>query len=80
MSESKPKASVLSASHADLIGTALAVTPGWLAAYVPDARRYDELLDDKGSIRPHWRATAGATDRRMMRGRWPAADWSGPGD
>ena len=37
------------------MSTALAVTPGWLAAYVPDARRYDELLDDKGSIRTHWR-------------------------
>jgi uncharacterized circularly permuted ATP-grasp superfamily protein/uncharacterized alpha-E superfamily protein len=47
LSESKPKASVLS--------SASQVTPGWLAAYVPDARRYDELLDDKGSIRPHWR-------------------------
>jgi uncharacterized circularly permuted ATP-grasp superfamily protein/uncharacterized alpha-E superfamily protein len=54
LSESKPKASVLSASHTNLIGTAPAVTPGWLAAYVPDARRYDELLNDKGSIRPHW--------------------------
>jgi uncharacterized circularly permuted ATP-grasp superfamily protein/uncharacterized alpha-E superfamily protein len=31
-----------------------AITPGSLAAYVPDARRYDELLDAKGSIRPHW--------------------------
>jgi uncharacterized circularly permuted ATP-grasp superfamily protein/uncharacterized alpha-E superfamily protein len=31
------------------------VTPGWLAAYVPDARRYDELLDEKGLVRPHWR-------------------------
>src|SRR5262245_24691714 len=30
------------------------VPPGALAAYVPDARRYDELLDDKGLIRPHW--------------------------
>ena len=46
MTESKPKAlSVLTAGP---------VTPGWLAAYVPDARRYDELLDDKGLIRPHW--------------------------
>jgi uncharacterized circularly permuted ATP-grasp superfamily protein/uncharacterized alpha-E superfamily protein len=41
----KPKVSVLTAGP---------VTPGWLAAYVPDARRYDELLDDKGLIRPHW--------------------------
>jgi len=45
LSESKPKASVLNSL----------VTPGWLAAYVPDGRRFDELLDDKGSIRPHWR-------------------------
>jgi uncharacterized circularly permuted ATP-grasp superfamily protein/uncharacterized alpha-E superfamily protein len=30
------------------------VAPGALAAYVPDARRYDELLDDQGLIRPHW--------------------------
>ena len=45
MSESKPKVAVLTAGP---------VTPGWLAAYVPDARRYDELLDDKGLIRPHW--------------------------
>jgi len=55
LSESKPKVSVLTASRTDLIGPAPAVTPGWLAAYVPDTRRYDELLDDKGSIRPHWR-------------------------
>lgn len=41
----KPKAAVLTAGQ---------ITPGWLAAYVPDARRYDELLDEKGSIRPHW--------------------------
>jgi uncharacterized circularly permuted ATP-grasp superfamily protein/uncharacterized alpha-E superfamily protein len=46
LTESKPK--VLS------VLTAGPVTPGWLAAYVPDARRYDELLDDKGLIRPHW--------------------------
>ena len=45
MSESKPQLSVLTAGP---------VTPGWLAAYVPDARRYDELLDEKGLIRPHW--------------------------
>jgi uncharacterized circularly permuted ATP-grasp superfamily protein/uncharacterized alpha-E superfamily protein len=46
LTESKPKGlSVLTAGP---------VTPGWLAAYVPDARRYDELLDDKGLIRPHW--------------------------
>jgi uncharacterized circularly permuted ATP-grasp superfamily protein/uncharacterized alpha-E superfamily protein len=30
------------------------VTPGALAAYVPDARRYDELLDERGRVRPHW--------------------------
>jgi uncharacterized circularly permuted ATP-grasp superfamily protein/uncharacterized alpha-E superfamily protein len=26
-----------------------------LATYVADARRYDELLDEKGSVRTHWR-------------------------
>jgi uncharacterized circularly permuted ATP-grasp superfamily protein/uncharacterized alpha-E superfamily protein len=45
LTESKPQVSVLTAGP---------VTPGWLAAYVPDARRYDELLDEKGLIRPHW--------------------------
>ena len=45
MTESKPKVAVLTAGP---------VTPGWLAAYVPDARRYDELLDDKGLVRQHW--------------------------
>ena len=28
---------------------------GWLATYVADARRYDELLDEKGTVRKHWR-------------------------
>jgi uncharacterized circularly permuted ATP-grasp superfamily protein/uncharacterized alpha-E superfamily protein len=28
---------------------------GYLATYVADARRYDELLDDKGTVRTHWR-------------------------
>jgi uncharacterized circularly permuted ATP-grasp superfamily protein/uncharacterized alpha-E superfamily protein len=28
---------------------------GYLATYVADARRYDELLDDKGTVRKHWR-------------------------
>jgi uncharacterized circularly permuted ATP-grasp superfamily protein len=27
-----------------------------LASYVADARRYDELLDESGSVRTHWRA------------------------
>jgi uncharacterized circularly permuted ATP-grasp superfamily protein/uncharacterized alpha-E superfamily protein len=45
LTELNEKASVL---------TAGSVTPGSLAAYVPDARRYDELLDDKGLVRPHW--------------------------
>jgi uncharacterized circularly permuted ATP-grasp superfamily protein/uncharacterized alpha-E superfamily protein len=27
-----------------------------LATYVSDTRRYDELLDEKGSVRSHWRA------------------------
>jgi uncharacterized circularly permuted ATP-grasp superfamily protein/uncharacterized alpha-E superfamily protein len=30
-------------------------TPGILAAYLADGRRYDELLDAQGSLRPHWR-------------------------
>jgi uncharacterized circularly permuted ATP-grasp superfamily protein/uncharacterized alpha-E superfamily protein len=46
LNESNPKALRLP--------TAGRVTPGALAAYVPDGRRYDELLDDKGLIRPHW--------------------------
>jgi uncharacterized circularly permuted ATP-grasp superfamily protein/uncharacterized alpha-E superfamily protein len=50
LSESNPK--VIKGSPSIL--TAGNVTPGALAAYVPDARRYDELLDDKGLIRPHW--------------------------
>jgi uncharacterized circularly permuted ATP-grasp superfamily protein/uncharacterized alpha-E superfamily protein len=45
LTESNPKVSVLTSS---------AVTPGWLAAYVPDGRRYDELLDAKGAVRRHW--------------------------
>lgn len=45
MSESNPKVPVLAAGM---------VTPGSLAAYVPDARRFDELLDEKGLVRPHW--------------------------
>ena len=37
------------------------VTPGagtetCLASYVPDPRRYDELLDERGAVRAHWRA------------------------
>lgn len=49
MTESNPK--VMRSSS---VLTAGRVTPGSLAAYVPDARRYDELLDDKGLVRPHW--------------------------
>jgi uncharacterized circularly permuted ATP-grasp superfamily protein/uncharacterized alpha-E superfamily protein len=49
LSESNPK--VIRSSS---VLTAGMVTPGSLAAYVPDARRYDELLDDKGLVRPHW--------------------------
>lgn len=30
--------------------------PAHLAGYVPDARRYDELLDAHGALRPHWQA------------------------
>jgi len=37
-----------------------ALTPGstaeaCLASYAPDPRRYDELLDAGGAVRPHWR-------------------------
>jgi len=28
---------------------------GWLTTYVADARRYDELLDEKGAVRQHWK-------------------------
>jgi uncharacterized circularly permuted ATP-grasp superfamily protein/uncharacterized alpha-E superfamily protein len=28
---------------------------GYLATYVADTRRYDELLDEKGAVRKHWR-------------------------
>src|SRR5581483_3452428 len=49
LSESNPKA--FRSSPTRTVGT---VPPGALAAYVPDARRYDELLDDKGLVRSHW--------------------------
>ena len=29
---------------------------GCLATYVADARRYDELLDEKGAVRKHWKS------------------------
>jgi len=29
-----------------------------LAGYVPDAHRYDELLDERGCVRPHWQPLA----------------------
>ncbi len=28
---------------------------GCLATYVADGRRYDELLDERGAVRRHWR-------------------------
>ena len=31
-------------------------TEACLAGYVPDPRRYDELLDEHGAVRAHWRA------------------------
>ena len=38
------------------VSTRSAVTAAqYLSSYAPDLRRYDELLDSKGSIRPHWR-------------------------
>ena len=30
-------------------------SPACLATYVADARRYDELLDEQGAVRTHWR-------------------------
>jgi uncharacterized circularly permuted ATP-grasp superfamily protein/uncharacterized alpha-E superfamily protein len=30
-------------------------TEAWLAGYLPDPRRYDELLDGQGAVRAHWR-------------------------
>ena len=31
-------------------------TEACLAGYLPDPRRYDELLDEQGAVRAHWRA------------------------
>ena len=31
-------------------------TDAYLAGYAPDSRRYDELLDENGRVRAHWRA------------------------
>lgn len=43
-----------------------------LDSYVSDARRYDELLDRAGNVRPHWRplvdALAGAGPESLRRG------------
>src|ERR1700687_420146 len=36
--------------------TSGAGTEACLASYVPDPRRYDELLDEHGAVRAHWRA------------------------
>ena len=36
-------------------GHATSRSQACLATYVADARRYDELLDEKGSVRSHWR-------------------------
>jgi uncharacterized circularly permuted ATP-grasp superfamily protein/uncharacterized alpha-E superfamily protein len=41
---------------ATLILPGSAETPGILAAYLADSRRYDELLDDTGAVRPHWQS------------------------
>jgi len=43
------------------------VASSHLASYLPDGQRYDELLDDDGSIRAHWQpllAAAAGTDPR----------------
>ncbi|HUN25461.1 MAG TPA: circularly permuted type 2 ATP-grasp protein [Steroidobacteraceae bacterium] len=49
------------------------VTASYLASYVPDGQRYDELLDARGSVRPHWQAlidrlAAGHMRERVRRG------------
>jgi len=51
-----------------------APAPACLSSYVPDPRRYDELLAGDGSVRPHWRPLierlaaddAGDTARRSL--------------
>jgi uncharacterized circularly permuted ATP-grasp superfamily protein/uncharacterized alpha-E superfamily protein len=44
----------------DAMSESRVLTPGaraaaCLATYDPDRRRYDELLDERGAMRPHWR-------------------------
>ncbi len=41
---------------------------GCLATYVADARRHDELLDDDGEVRPHWRPLVDAITAQDPRG------------
>jgi uncharacterized circularly permuted ATP-grasp superfamily protein/uncharacterized alpha-E superfamily protein len=38
-----------------VIARSAATAAQYLATYAPDTRRYDELLDSRGAIRPHWR-------------------------
>jgi len=45
----------------DAMSNQRVVSPGagtetWLAGYLPDPHRYDELLDGQGAVRAHWRA------------------------
>jgi uncharacterized circularly permuted ATP-grasp superfamily protein/uncharacterized alpha-E superfamily protein len=45
----------------DAIGDSRVVTPGaagdsYLSSYSPESHRYDELLDEQGALRAHWRA------------------------
>ena len=44
------------------------VTQGCLATYVADARRYDELLDASGAVRPHWRQLIDSVTEHDPRG------------
>lgn len=37
------------------VTASVAGSGAWLASYVPDPRRYDELLDEHGAVRAHWR-------------------------
>jgi uncharacterized circularly permuted ATP-grasp superfamily protein len=44
----------------DAIGDSRVVTPGaagdsYLSSYSPESHRYDELLDERGALRAHWR-------------------------
>jgi uncharacterized circularly permuted ATP-grasp superfamily protein/uncharacterized alpha-E superfamily protein len=39
-----------------IIRPASSPAAAWLGGYAADPRRYDELLDDSGALRPHWKS------------------------